>query len=102
MTAVQFPWSTAHLYALTHMLRDIHSRNVDAVSCPASYLYQSLWPSAQATIIPGHSEFGMLVTVALVGGMLLGSGPQRLHCPDAAGFPRLPPLQPEGTQRSHF
>ncbi len=68
MTAVQFPWSTAHLYTLTHMLHDIHSRNVDAISCPASYLYQSLWPSAQGTIIPGHSAFGMLVTVVLVGG----------------------------------
>lgn len=67
-TAALFPWSTAHLYILTHMLWDIHSRNVDAISYPASYLYQSLWPSAQGTIIPGHSAFGMLVTVALVGG----------------------------------
>lgn len=66
-TAVLFPWSTAHLYILTHMLCNVHSRNVDAISYPASYLYQSLWPSAQGTIIPGHSAFGMLVTVALVG-----------------------------------
>lgn len=112
VTAVLFPWSTAHLYILTHMLCElhVHSQNVDPISYPAYYLYQSLWPSAQGTIIPGHSVFGMLVTLALVGvcvcvyggGMLLGSGPQRLHCPDAAGFPRLPLLQPEGTPRSHF
>lgn len=109
VTAVLLPWSTAHLYVLTHMLCDthVHSQNVDPISYPAYYLYQSLWPSAQGTIIPGHSVFGMLVTLALVGvggvgGLLLGSGPQRLHCPDAAGFPRLPLLQPEGTPRSHF
>lgn len=61
VTAVQFPWST-----LTHMLCDIHSRNVDAIYWPASYLDQSLWLSALGTIIPGHSAFWMLVTVVPV------------------------------------
>lgn len=34
---------------------------------PSSYFYPSLWLSAQGTISPGHSAFGMLVTVAAAG-----------------------------------
>lgn len=90
------------LYSRTYAVR------YTLTECRCHFLSRVLFLSVSKAICTGHHYSRSLCIWdarycgAGWGGMLLGSGPQRLHCPDAAGFPRLPPLQPEGTQRSHF
>lgn len=94
MTAVLLSYSSSHIYILAYEVHYTHK---------VSFLFLSL----SVAICSGHYySWSLCIRDARYRGggrgMLLGSGPWRLHCPDAAGFPGQPPLQLEGTQRSHF
>lgn len=92
-----------HIFILSHICCTIYTHRMSMPFLVLRPIYISLYGHLhRAPLFLVTLHLGCSLPWRWLGGMLLGSGPQRLHCPDAAGFPMLPSLQPEGTLRSHF